>query len=539
MSQLNFPKNIDFGFSKNQPLIENSIIVAFLFFGFVGIIHHEMWRDEFQAWLLARDSGSLIELFKNMRYEGHPGLWHLCLYGLTQITHNPMIMQIFHLFISVIIVTLIVKFSPFSPLHKFLLSFGYYFFYEYTIISRNYNLGVLFVFLFCAIYSKNKVKPIILATLLALMANTNVFAFILSFAFSLTLIDHFYSRIKANKLNDKKTFISLLILGGGWGISLLQIIRPLIGQEKLIRPIQSSAQQIQSGSNLFQEIQNLGAAFTDIWRSYVPIPFHLNDNFWNSNILIHSTFFPSIAGISLGVFIAAFASLVLLLISIKVLARKPLILTIYLFGTGSLMAFSYLVFQGVMRHRGHFFILFIACLWLFKKEFLAKPNLTAKQKAEHRFRNHILTAILFINLLGGIHAYSIDLFYPFSVGRETARYIQDNNLDRLTIVGQRYRQASVLSGYLEQKIYYPDTGEFGSFWTVQTSMKDIETIADFIRDNPNETLLVLTYPLKSDSVFPGDIKITELKRFVEPTIETYERSFYIYTAREIEPSLEN
>ncbi|WP_050779119.1 hypothetical protein [Lyngbya sp. PCC 8106] len=539
MSQLNLPIKIDFSFSKNQALIENSIIIAFLLFGLVGILHHEMWRDEFQAWLLARDSASLIELFHNMQYEGHPGLWHLCLYGLSRITHNPLIMQIFHLSVSVIIVSLIVKFSPFSPLHKFLLSFGYYFFYEYTIISRNYNLGILFIFLFCIIYLKNKVKPILIATVLALMANANVFAFILSFAFALTLIDNFYSQIKANKFNKQKFLTSLLILFSGWGLSLLQIIRPLISQEQLIRPMQSSGEQIQSSQSLLQELTILGKIVTDIWRSYVPIPYQLNNNFWNTNILIHGNIFPTVGGISLGVFIAALGSFILLLIAIKILASKRLILTLYLFGTVSIMAFSYLIFHGVMRHRGHLFILLIACLWILKKELIKQHNLTSQQIAESRFRNQFLTVILSFHLLAGIHAYSIDLFYPFSVGRETAQYIQDNNLDELTIVGQRDRQASVISGYLGQQIYYPETGEFGSFWTVQTKMKDIKMIEGLIRDNPNETLLVLTYQLESDSVFPPDIKITELNRFVKSTIEPFEKSFYIYTAKEVESNLEN
>ena len=543
MSQLNLSRKINFSFSKNQPLIENSIIVAFLFFGFVGILHHEMWRDEFQAWLLARDSGSLIELFQNMRYEGHPGLWHLCLYGLTQITHNPMIMQIFHLFISVIIVTLIVKFSPFYPLHKFLLSFGYYFFYEYTIISRNYNLGVLFVFLFCVIYSKGKVKPIILATVLALMANTNVFAFILSLALSLTLVDYFYSQIKANKLNKQKIFISLSILISGWGISLLQFIRLFIWrisrQEKLIySTIQSAPENIQNNSYLLEQAKYLGKVFINIWRSYVPIPLHINNHFWNTNILTYNPIMSSIAGISIGAIIAAIASIPILLIFINKFYHKRLILTIYLFGTGSILAFNYLIFKGFMRHKGYLFILLIACLWIFKKELLEKHNFILKHKSERRFRNPFLTVILSLHLLAGIHAYSIDLFYPFSVGRETARYIQDNNLDRLTIVGQQYKQAAVLSGYLDKQIYYPDRDEFGSFWTITTKMKDIKIIQGLIRDNPHETLLVLTYKLKSDSIFPPNINITELKRFVEPTI-TDERSFYIYTAREIEPSLKN
>jgi len=283
----------------------------------------------------------------------------------------------------------------------------------------------------------------------------------------------------------------------------------------------------------------LGTAVTDIWRSYVPIPFHLDNEFWNTNILVHNTNFPSVAGIPLGAIIAGLASLILLAISIKILYQKRLLLTIYLFGTGSIFAFNYLIFQGVMRHRGHLFILLIACLWLLEKELLNRRKLTSKQQAPSQFRSQFLTVILSVHLLGGFHAYTVDLFYPFSVGRETAQYIQDNNLDQLTIVGQRYRQAAVLSGYLKQPIYYPDLGEFGSFWTSETKMEKIKTIEGFIRDNPNETLLVLTYELESDSVFPDDIKITELKRFVEPTIEPYENVFYIYTAREIETPLDN
>ncbi len=540
MSQFNLSKINSFSLSTKPSVIENSIIIAFILFGFVGILHHEIWRDEFQAWLLARDSASLIDLFHNLQHEGHPGLWHLCLYGLSRITRNPFVMQVFHFFTSVVIVTLVVKYSPFSLLHKFLLSFGYYFFYEYTIISRNYNLGVLFIILFCVFYSRSKFKPILLATFLAFMANANVFGFILSFAFSLTFLDQIYSQIKANQYKLKKIFVSLLILIFGWAISAFQMIRPLIAQETVVRPLQDSAPQVQSSSSLFQEINRLGMALTDIWRSYVPIPFHFNHNFWNTNILIHNSLFPSISGVSISVVIAGLASLLLIFITSKILSQKPLILSIYLFGTFSIMAFNFLIFQGVMRHRGHLFILLIACLWIFEKQFLAKPHLeTDNRFTNSKFRSQFLTFLLVCHLIGGIHAYTIDLLYPFSMGRETAKFIKANNLDKLTIVGQRYRQAAVISGYLDQQIYYPDIGQFGSFWTSKNIMKNIKTVEGLIRENPNKTLLVLTYPLESDSIFPTDIQVTEIQRFVRPSIEDFERAFYIYTAQEVEPILDN
>lgn len=69
----------------------------FLIIGAFTASHHEMWRDEIQAWLLARDSTSVFNLFVNLKYEEHPGLWHLCLIPLSRITHSPVIMQMFHL----------------------------------------------------------------------------------------------------------------------------------------------------------------------------------------------------------------------------------------------------------------------------------------------------------------------------------------------------------------------------------------------------------------------------------------------------------
>ena len=42
------------------------------------LLHHEPWRDEAQAWLLARDLGP-VELLHQLPMEGTPGLWHFLL----------------------------------------------------------------------------------------------------------------------------------------------------------------------------------------------------------------------------------------------------------------------------------------------------------------------------------------------------------------------------------------------------------------------------------------------------------------------------
>jgi hypothetical protein len=89
--------------TKNNQNSLFSVITTLLFLVvlFLNILHHEMWRDELQAWLIGRDSISIFELlFRNMRYEGHPALWHLGLFFITRFTDNPFIMQILNVLIS-------------------------------------------------------------------------------------------------------------------------------------------------------------------------------------------------------------------------------------------------------------------------------------------------------------------------------------------------------------------------------------------------------------------------------------------------------
>ena len=62
-----------------------ALTALFLVRGAVAAAHHELWRDEAQAWLIARDV-PLSRLFAELHYEGHPALWFLLLKPLTWIT---------------------------------------------------------------------------------------------------------------------------------------------------------------------------------------------------------------------------------------------------------------------------------------------------------------------------------------------------------------------------------------------------------------------------------------------------------------------
>ena len=72
------------------------IVGVFVFITLLLLIQHALWRDEFNPWLIVRDSESWIALWQKVRYEGHPILWYISLSSLYQLTQNFLSMQLFH-----------------------------------------------------------------------------------------------------------------------------------------------------------------------------------------------------------------------------------------------------------------------------------------------------------------------------------------------------------------------------------------------------------------------------------------------------------
>ncbi|MEO5905603.1 MAG: hypothetical protein ABIQ11_02680, partial [Saprospiraceae bacterium] len=160
-------------------------VITAIFFGLslLGILKHEMWRDEYQAWMVAADAHSIPQLFQNLKYEGNPVLWHAFLFIITTFTDNPFGMQIFHILISAGFIFLINRYAPFNLLQKILLTFGYYTFYEYNIISRGYGLGLLLIVAFCILYAQRQKHILWIAAVLFVLANSTIFGVMLAVCF--------------------------------------------------------------------------------------------------------------------------------------------------------------------------------------------------------------------------------------------------------------------------------------------------------------------------------------------------------------------
>ena len=445
-------------------LAENLLILTFVTLGIMGAMHHELWRDETQSWLLGRDSTSLLDLFHNAKYEGHPLLWHYCLYGLSRISRNMLVMQAFNLLLAVGSVVLIVKKSPFSLLQKGLMVFGYFTLYEYALLSRSYGLGVFLAFLFCAIYCRRRPLFWGLTIVLVLLANTSILGLIMSGVLAIAL----YYRLTLSP-RRKSLGIHLFFLFSAWGLSAIQIGRSLFNPmglegfdaEARAATTQAAVQATADATLHASILENLDKLFQIILKSHIPLPtftFH----FWNEHLLQAQIGSPDTQiSVHAGTLIlSGLLTGLALLVAFQMLKRTPLFLSIYGLGSLSMMGLFVFIYRGSTRHYGHLFILLLVCLWLSQ---WSRRHITSKSSRSSSFSSYAFTAILCVQAFSGLYAYGSDIFFPFSASYQTAQILQLNQLDDLPLFGINQRPVSPLSGYLDRPIYYPESRQFGSF----------------------------------------------------------------------------
>ena len=118
---------------------------AFFLLFFVNLLvalHHEAWRDEAQAWLLAKHT-SLPELFSLLPSEGHPCLWFLLLKLLVSLGLPFSALWCVSLAVTSLAAALLLWKAPFPAPCRALLLCSNLFLYYNPVIPRVYCLAAL------------------------------------------------------------------------------------------------------------------------------------------------------------------------------------------------------------------------------------------------------------------------------------------------------------------------------------------------------------------------------------------------------------
>ena len=426
--------------------LPSHVVMPPLFFVLAAMVlaHHEMWRDELQAWGLVVASHSLPELVANLRQEGHPALWYLLLYGPSRLSPDPILMQAMHLLIATGTVYLFCRFSPFSLVQKLSVVFGYYLLYEYVAISRSYVLGVALLFAYCTARPHVPRASLWLAILLAFLFNTN--AYVALVAGVLALVDVFDlirdpgigRQDRARRLS---WFLAIVILGA-W-LAVAQAFPPPESRARMLK------------WNAPTELTQVEGALTRVWKGYVPVP-RLTVNFWNTNVLDD-------VGLSLGrwqyspLSLQVGLSVGLLLLSLYLLLPTRKWLIVHGITTIALLAFMQVKYAGV-RHGGHLFVVLLACLWL-----AAAEKRTELLRDQRRLASVMLTLLLSAQVPAAIIAIRADVSYAFSAAKDVADYARKNDLLSLPILTTKDTITCSVAVHLNQALHYAESDRKGTY----------------------------------------------------------------------------
>ena len=170
------------------------VIISALIFGlfvaltiFVNNVH-EPWRDEAQAWLIARDHPLPWTIFQMSAFEGSPMLLQLLLWPFAQLGLPYVTIHLLHGFVVCAVVALILRFAPFPFWIRCLLPFSYYLAYEYNAIARNYVLAAALLLCLAQLYRERWHRPITYHFCLILLSQVSAHAAILAGVFFLAFV---------------------------------------------------------------------------------------------------------------------------------------------------------------------------------------------------------------------------------------------------------------------------------------------------------------------------------------------------------------
>ncbi len=435
----------------------------------VLLARHEMWRDELQAWMLARDSGSLLDLWHNTRYEGHPLLWHLMLFPLAHVFASPVAMQVLHWLLATAAAGLVLTRAPFALWVRVALVFSYLPLYEYGAISRNYLLGVLGVWLVCLGLESTR-GPWLAASGALVVANSNPIGIVIAPALMAAIV--------LTPAWRRRRFEALAAVAVGFALAIYQCL-PAADYEYASR------------WNLAFNPRLLAYVCRGFIQTLLPIPANTL-HFWCTSAFLPAWPFSLQAGHVLS-FTLPLVVLGVVLGVARAVRPSLRALALWLLAFAGMLTFFYVKLPGQIRQFGLFWAVLVAALWI----------AAADGAVTRRWSSLILAPTLVAGLWAAVIAVAWDWRSPFSGARGTAQAITAQGLAQLPIVGGADYPTSGVAGYLPGgRLYYPAKQAEGSFvlWNYarlrqdRLSQRDVVAAA-LARDRGQGVVLLLNTAL--------------------------------------------
>ena len=362
-------------------------------------------------------------------------------------------------------VWLVARFAPFSIAARALFAFGYFPFYEYGIIARNYSLGMLLLVGTGILWPFRKQRPVLFAILLVLLAHANALALALA---GLIFMAHLWRGIRS-KSDFQRNRTSIFVTVAG-----------LLASAYLVTP----AADFSLG---FEGLKATDASFgfyvSRVLEIVPQVFFPIPDNrlsFWEthwfaSQFVFSETYLQFESVVSLAILGLAALSL----------SDSKKVLLFWIGGTSMLFIIFGVIHHGNVRHHGFIFLLYFMSYWMTCLEATAsgKINLSPTKKVGRAF----FWVVLLAQAYAGWKAAGQEWRETFSTARATAAAMEEEGLQDLPMLGAPDDIIVALVGYLDNKsIYYVNDERWGSFvrWTKSRKARN-----DRFSQAPNQRII--------------------------------------------------
>lgn len=430
----------------------------------ITMMNHEMWADELHSWNIAKGSESFLDIFRNSRYEGHPPVWYILLWVISKFTHDLVWVQSIHLLVAAATVFIILFYSPFDLTTKLLLPFGYFFLFEFAVLSRNYAIGILIACVICVVMHK---KILLYYALLLLLTNTHMLLMLLAASL------HVYF------LASQKKKIAHALLG-------ILVALPAV---YFILPPAESGLHAQTGGRLLLRAK----AFSQTpLRSMLPLPAWWNYNWWNTQFMVDAKQIP------VRIFnLTVSAAIPVISFFIFRKEKKALALFFVNFFLSAIVALTVITLHSA-RYAGFIFIGFVMALWLYCHE---RPLEAWKKK--------VVYTLLAVQSIAGFFAVIKDVQFPFSNSNRILELVKQVPPGKQLVCD--YWAVNSYSAFIDQPVYAIDLQGEASFILFDSRLRRALQLKNRYTEglkmlNDHEVYMISTHPPELLSQIDSQLK---------------------------------
>ena len=370
-------------------------------------VFHELWFDEAQTWMIAKDASLYDILFKIPHYETHPPLWHLML-AIPAKSGLPyeLSMKAIQILTAVLMVAVIEFKSPLPNIIKVILPFTYWTAYQYGVISRPYALFAALLFLCASLYLERDEKPVQYCVVLGILSLTSLYGLMIAAMIAAAWIFKLMLKYKggfAKKFfgEDRARLISLLALLV-FGICVALTVWPW-----------------SDTAGMLASALNPGMLGKCLANAFLVIP---SETFFSINTHPNALLL-SVDVEPMELILCALRSVVAFFAVLALPFRKKRLLDSVLPLGGFLVIAA---FYSMVHHFGLFFVLAVYCIWI------GFYDCEKKEKEAPSVSGGIVTAVLVymlaFPLVWTVTSAISEIKNNYDYGKDTAAWITENNL---------------------------------------------------------------------------------------------------------------